>query len=161
KKDKNLIPPVADSAPSRDGRSRSPYRSNANTYVASRDGDPYSSARGGQGSDYIPSPGRGKDSRNADVGGVYTRGNARLEDDRNELFSGDNPEKSGPNRFTDGPQPLGEDEDVEGIRQQTRFVKQESVNSTRNALRLAREAEDSARNTLGRLGEQSGTVNCI
>lgn len=37
-----------------------------------------------------------------------------------------------------------------------RFTKQESVNSTRNALRLAREAEETARNTLGRLGDQSG-----
>jgi len=48
-----------------------------------------------------------------------------------------------------------DDEDVEGIKQQTRFVKQESVNSTRNALRLAREAEETARNTLTRLGDQS------
>jgi hypothetical protein len=42
---------------------------------------------------------------------------------------------------------------------QTRYVKQESVNSTRNALRLAREAEETARGTLGRLGDQSGMSN--
>ena len=48
------------------------------------------------------------------------------------------------------------EEDVEGIKQQLRFTKQESVNSTRNALRLAREAEETARNTLGKLGDQSG-----
>ncbi|KAF8339612.1 uncharacterized protein EI90DRAFT_2990203, partial [Cantharellus anzutake] len=48
-----------------------------------------------------------------------------------------------------------EDEDVEGIKQQTRFVKQESVNSTRNALRIAREAEETAGNTLAKLGDQS------
>jgi hypothetical protein len=47
------------------------------------------------------------------------------------------------------------DEDGEGIKQQTRFVKQESVNSTRNALRMAREAEETARNTINRLGSQS------
>ncbi|TFY75763.1 hypothetical protein EWM64_g8246 [Hericium alpestre] len=47
------------------------------------------------------------------------------------------------------------DEDVEGIKQQTRFLKQDSVNSTRNALRLAREAEETARNTVNRLGDQS------
>jgi len=48
-----------------------------------------------------------------------------------------------------------DDEDVEGIKQQTRFLKQESVSSTRNALRLAREAEETARTTMGRLGDQS------
>jgi len=34
-------------------------------------------------------------------------------------------------------------------------VKQDSVNSTRNALRIAREAEETARNALTRLGDQS------
>ncbi|KAH9982500.1 hypothetical protein BGW80DRAFT_1433860 [Lactifluus volemus] len=55
------------------------------------------------------------------------------------------------------PDPTGEEneEDVEGIKQQTRFMKQESVNSTRNALRMAREAEETARNTVGKLGNQS------
>ena len=52
--------------------------------------------------------------------------------------------------------PEENDEDVEGIKKQTRWVKQESVNSTRNALRMAREAEETARGTLGRLGDQSG-----
>ena len=48
------------------------------------------------------------------------------------------------------------EEDVEGIKQQIRATKQESVNSTRNALRLAREAEETARGTLLKLGDQSG-----
>jgi len=47
------------------------------------------------------------------------------------------------------------EEDVEGIKKQTKFVKQDSVNSTRNALRIAREAEETARNTINRLGSQS------
>ncbi|KAJ3787972.1 protein transporter SEC9 [Lentinula aff. detonsa] len=103
-------------------------------------------------------------NRNTNVGDVYTRGGANVDQDRNELFSGYNAQKSGGSgRFFDGPQgglrdpPPGEenDEDVEGIKKQTRFVKQESVNSTRNALRLAREAEETARNTLNRLGDQS------
>jgi hypothetical protein len=47
------------------------------------------------------------------------------------------------------------EEDVEGIKQQIRATKQESVNSTRNALRLAREAEETARGTLLKLGDQS------
>ncbi|KAE9390364.1 hypothetical protein BT96DRAFT_1002326 [Gymnopus androsaceus JB14] len=102
-------------------------------------------------------------SRSRGVGDVYSRGGANVEQDRSELFSGYNPEKAGSGRFFDGPQGSfsdpapGEenDEDVEGIKKQTRFIKQESVNSSRNALRLAREAEETARNTLTRLGDQS------
>jgi hypothetical protein len=52
----------------------------------------------------------------------------------------------------------GDDDDVEGIKQQTRSLKQDSVQSSRNALRLAREAEETARNTLLRLGDQSGVL---
>jgi len=48
-----------------------------------------------------------------------------------------------------------EDEEVEAIKQQIKFTKQESLSSTRNALRIAREAEETARNTMNRLGEQS------
>jgi hypothetical protein len=94
---------------------------------------------------------------------VYSRGQGNLESDRNELFSGHNPQKAKTGQFDyDGPtlaEPTpGEEkeEDVEAIKQQTRFVKQESVNSTRNALRMAREAEETARNTINRLGTQSG-----
>ncbi|KIK71035.1 hypothetical protein GYMLUDRAFT_33149 [Collybiopsis luxurians FD-317 M1] len=102
-------------------------------------------------------------SRNRGVGDVYSRGGANIDHDRSELFSGNNAPRTGSSRFIDGPQqglrdpPPGEedDDDVEGIKKQTRFVKQESVQSTRNALRLAREAEETARNTLSRLGDQS------
>lgn len=48
-----------------------------------------------------------------------------------------------------------EDEEVEGIKGQIRFTKQESVASTRNTLRMAREAEESGKNTMGMLGAQS------
>ncbi|TRM66364.1 hypothetical protein BD626DRAFT_546651 [Schizophyllum amplum] len=104
---------------------------------------------------------RDKYARNASVGDAYSRGAGDADRDRAELFAGLNPNKAGSGRFFDGPElrepTPGEenDEDVEGIKQQTRFVKQESVNSTRNALRMAREAEETARNTLGRLGDQS------
>lgn len=88
---------------------------------------------------------------------------SQLDRARGELFAGYNPQKAGSGRFFDGPEigrepPPGEEneEDVEGIKQQTRFLKQESVNSTRNALRMAREAEETARGTLGRLADQSG-----
>lgn len=180
RKDKLLIPPV-EPGPSRStDRSappRSSYHSSANTYVPSRDGaDLYVSK---SKADAYPPPddeysSRDKYNRNNAVGDVYSRGDAQLDQDRNELFAGYNPEKGssdnqgrrgGSGRFFDGPEtgrepPPGEenDEDVEGIKQQTRYVKQESVNSTRNALRLAREAEETARNTLTRLGDQSGAL---
>lgn len=164
-----MIPPVSSEPnPSKSGNSSpSPsyppsYRSNASTYVASRDGDPYNTSDNNSTS---YSDVRDKYSRSNGVGDVYSRGAAELDKDRNELFSGYKAQKSGSGRFFDGPQPGREpvpgeenDDDVEGIKQQTRFVKQDSVNSTRNALRLAREAEETARNTLTRLGDQSGML---
>jgi hypothetical protein len=48
-----------------------------------------------------------------------------------------------------------EDEEVEGIKQDIRFVKQESLALTRNTLRMAQEADASATNTMGMLGLQS------
>lgn len=70
------------------------------------------------------------------------------------------PEPDGPawNGHQEGgaEQELDEDEEVEGIKQQMRFVKQESLASTRNAVRIAREAEETARATLDKLGDQSG-----
>ena len=47
-----------------------------------------------------------------------------------------------------------EEEDVEAVKQQIRFTKQESVSSTRNALRVAAQAEETGRATLARLGQQ-------
>ncbi|KAJ3725655.1 protein transporter SEC9 [Lentinula guzmanii] len=182
KKNKNLIPPVESSVSSSSPRSKSPsvlsksslpsYRSNASTYVASRDGDPYSANESVPPSSNIPDQASYDDSgasyadryrRGNAVGDVYSRGGAQLDQDRSELFAGFNPQKSGSGRFFDGPgagrDPApGEenDEDVEGIKTQTRFIKQESVNSTRNALMMARQAEETARGTLSKLGDQSG-----
>lgn len=173
----SLIPPVPESQPS-----ITPHSSN--TYVT-RVGD----ANRYRGAGSLPSsitprssntsvtrvgdaPGNDDSSdllanrynRNRGAGDVYSRGTADLAKDRNELLSGYKPTKSGSGRFFDGPDVTdlageGGDDDVEGIKQQTRFVKQESVNSTRNALRLAREAEETGRNTLTRLGEQSGKLS--
>jgi len=178
---KPLIPPVEQPSYSSSSNSSSTAssrtKSSSSTYVASRDGDLYSNnnyynySKSSQPrddfNDYAEEQSSYVDkySRSRGVGDVYSRGNAghTVDQDRNELFSGYNPQKSGGSgRFFDGPsmrEPApGEenDEDVEGIKQQTRFVKQESVNSTRNALRMAREAEETARGTLGRLGDQSG-----
>ncbi|KAJ3548402.1 hypothetical protein NM688_g5304 [Phlebia brevispora] len=174
RKEKNLIPPVGEPMSSRDDLTKSrgtnstsplpSYRSsNATTYVPSRDGDVY----GSKSSSPSPAPygNGGNYSRSNGVGDVYTRGQANIDQDRGELFSGYNPEKA-PGRFfneapgsrtPDGDPAPGEEneEDIEGIKQQLRFTKQESVNSTRNALRLAREAEETARNTVMKLGDQS------
>ena len=49
-----------------------------------------------------------------------------------------------------------EEEEIQGIKYQIRSTKQESLSSTRNALRLARETEETATNTMVKLGEQSG-----
>lgn len=46
----------------------------------------------------------------------------------------------------------------EAIKQQIRFTKQESLSTTRNAIRTAREAEETAQNTLSKLGQQTGTL---
>ena len=105
----------------------------------------------------------------------YARGERDIDADRNALFAGSAPPQEnygGPNRFSDGPEgrpppPPGEEqeEDIEGIKAQTRFLKQDTVASTRNALRIASEAEETGRATLLKLGDQSGEplseyVNC-
>lgn len=171
KKEKNLIPPVEPSVSSRPPSTLSAapsYRTTASTYVPSRDGDPYATSRYNSATSGVPDQSdevsfTDKYRRNKGVGDVYSRGTANQEQERNELFSGYNPQKSGSGRFFDGPGVGGDpangeenDEDVEGIKQQTRYVKQESVNSTRNALMMARQAEETARGTLNKLGDQSG-----
>ena len=158
RKPDTLIPPVA---PASSLPSATRPRSSPNTYPNTYPNTSTTSREDGPnyGTDIDPY------NRNKGAGDVYSRGTAELDKDRNELFSGYNPAKSGSGRFFDGPDVKdneageGEDEDVERIKQQTRFVKQESVNSTRNALRLAREAEETGRNTLERLGEQAGKLS--
>ncbi|PWN25953.1 hypothetical protein BDZ90DRAFT_254575 [Jaminaea rosea] len=51
-----------------------------------------------------------------------------------------------------------EDDEVEAVKQQLRFTKQESLSSTRNALRIARETEETATGTVLKLGEQSDKI---
>ena len=56
-------------------------------------------------------------------------------------------------------QPLDpEEEEIQDLKFQIRATKQESLSSTRNALRLARETEETATNTMIKLGEQSDTI---
>lgn len=148
RKEKNAIPPVESTPPLSNGPTAGGYRT---AYNPSRDGDLYGN------NSYNSQPARA----GPPVGGQ------ELDNSRQELFSGYNADTSRPNRFvaTSGsgrdygsePGP-GEDEeeDVEAIKKDIRAVKQDSVNSTRNALRIAREAEETARGTLMRLGDQSG-----
>jgi len=102
-----------------------------------------------------------KYARSRNVGDAYSRGGGDPSQDRNELFAGHDPSRSGSGRFPGSggipDRPPGEEteEDIEGIKKQTRWTKQESVQSSRNALQLAQEAEETARNTLTRLGGQS------
>lgn len=165
--DKPLIPPVESERPANLNTSSPrppPARtSNARTYNASRDGPAYG-AQQQQPQDEAYSV-RDKYSRSNGVGDVYSRGGSNVDADRNELFRGANPQKSGSGRFFDGPPQGGagqegeEEDEVEGIKKQTKWMKQESLSSTRNALRMAREAEETARNTLGKLGDQSGALS--
>ena len=217
KRDKNkaLIPPVEapssiNRAPSSASSTAPPpsYRSSANTFVASRDGDlsdpnaygnQYRSNSGGQSANGGHSSGGYGDMNRPNYGNTrqysdqgygsgdgyaqrdrysnkneygsssvvsdpYMRGERNIDADRNALFAGSaSPGEGRANNFTDGPAgrpppPPGEEqeEDVEETIKQTRFMKQDTVQSTRNALRIAREAEEVGRATLLRLGEQSG-----
>ena len=47
-----------------------------------------------------------------------------------------------------------EEEDIQATKQEIRFMKQQDVSSSRNALTMAAQAEESGRNTLARLGAQ-------
>jgi hypothetical protein len=145
RKERNVIPPVE------------PGNSSSRSAV-----DPYSGRP-------VDTDGASRDryQRNQPVD-AYSRGQGNVDDDRRQLFSGYNPEKVSTGRFAhDGPalpepKPGEEnDDDVEGIKKQTRFIKQESVNSTRNALRMAREAEETARGTINKLGSQSGAWGIV
>ncbi|KAH9064187.1 protein transporter SEC9 [Lactarius vividus] len=142
RKERNLIPPVESETPNSNSTS-----------------DPYSSRSATSGALSTDSV-RDRYQRNNPID-AYSRGQGNIDSDRKELFSGYNPEKATGRFAHDGPtlhEPApGEEneEDVEGIKQQTRFIKQDSVNSTRNALRMAREAEETARSTINRLGGQS------
>lgn len=101
----------------------------------------------------------GQGGRNANANDAYARGERDIDRDRAQLFAGASRQpgaKPGADRFGNNPAD-DDEEDVEAIKGKTKALKQESVNSTRNALRMAREAEETARGTLTKLGDQSGT----
>src|ERR1700761_4378475 len=151
-KEKNLIPPVEDDHSNGSAGEYSTQR----PYPASHSTSSIPSRYASTGTAGAGAPSRYKDA--------YARGERNIDHDRSELFAGYDVEKSGgQNRFRDnGPsrsyEELDEDDDEEVIKTKTRFTKQESVNTSRNALRIAREAEETGKNTLLRLGDQSGQL---
>jgi protein transport protein SEC9 len=52
-----------------------------------------------------------------------------------------------------------EEEDVQGAKQEIKFIKQQDVASTRNAVRILAMAEESGRQTLERLGAQGESIH--
>lgn len=52
-----------------------------------------------------------------------------------------------------------EEEDVTAAKQEIKFIKQQDVSSTRNALRIAQQAEATGRETLARLGAQGDRIH--
>ncbi|KAJ3874298.1 protein transporter SEC9 [Lentinula edodes] len=79
--------------------------------------------------------------RGNSVGDVYSRGNAQPDQDRSRLFAAYNPQKRG-----------SENDEYVGD------SSSRSVNSTRNALMMAGQAEEAARGTLSKLGDQSESL---
>jgi hypothetical protein len=149
------IPPVADSVPA--PRSLS---NNNTTYNQSRGGpSPYA-----ERNDFPRQRSPDQDRNELFSGYRPALGNGRPRNEHGDdgYNAGMNDGFAQPGRRAGPPQTQEElDEDVEAIRKDIRFTKQESVQSTRNALRIAREAEETARNTLLKLGDQSGAVYCF
>ena len=155
-------PPSYASGPS-SGAPPAGYGASGSGYGASGSG--YGAASGGYS---------GYQSRTARGGGGWGQGASAAqatEAQRDELFRSARPPKE-----TFGAQSLdapydqygqgqdgeqaqaNEDDEVEAIKQQIRYTKQESLASTRNALRTARETEEVARATLTRLGDQTERI---
>ncbi|ORY99258.1 hypothetical protein BCR43DRAFT_488977 [Syncephalastrum racemosum] len=122
-------------------------------------------------SEYSQAPQKSyQDDGYAGSGGRYgTRRNDEYEAQaRNDLFGGARPQPSGRysgredpddaysnSRFGAQAQEDEEDQEIQGLKQQIRNVKQDSLASTRNALAKIAETEQSAAHTMNMLGEQS------
>ncbi|EJU01740.1 hypothetical protein DACRYDRAFT_52508 [Dacryopinax primogenitus] len=186
KRDKTVIPPVTDNshdynsrfdrntggtqpAPNQSDPRQNYYRPSNATYNASRDRDLYSTPA-------APPPSNDPYARRQiglDPYKLKGRHPGGVDQDRAELFDGYDPKAqaarernrfrditSGDDDITAGDEQtqtqMDSEEEVEAIKKDIRWTKQETVGSSRNALRLAREAEETARNTLLKLGDQSG-----
>jgi protein transport protein SEC9 len=97
---------------------------------------------------------------------AYSRGVRDLDKDRADLFAGATVPSRGGGQSPGGQQGGagagdGDDEDLEVIQKKTKDLKQQSVQSVREGLRMMREAEETGKNTLLKLGTQSGTIPFI
>ena len=120
-------------------------KSSSSTYVKSRDGDPLATYAA-QNPPVPQPPTRARYTRESLLG-------PRSVDHGSGFGAG-----AGAQTFKEPIDGKEDDEDVEGIKTRIWAVKQESVNSTRNALMLARQAEETARATSQRLADQSGVL---
>ena len=93
---------------------------------------------------------------------AYSRGVRDLDQDRANLFAGATVPAARAGGRTPGGTSGGrgqdedEEEDEEAIQTKTKELKQQSVMSVREGLRMMREAEETGKNTLLKLGTQSG-----
>ncbi|WVN89100.1 uncharacterized protein L203_104316 [Cryptococcus depauperatus CBS 7841] len=178
RKTEPLIPPVAPTA----GQQAASSQPKQDLYAAPAGGrrygaeggdpyarptDPYTRPTGG-GSDPYTKPAYGNN------GDPYTRrtgaysagavnGNAANDEARAQLFAGYDAKPNVDERKwgyegREMEEDFDEDEEVEGIKQEMRGIKQESLASTRNTVALARQAEDNARGTIGKLADQSERI---
>ncbi|KAB5594806.1 Protein transport protein SEC9 [Ceratobasidium theobromae] len=91
-------------------------------------------------------------ARNAGIGDRYSRGYGNVDQDRAELFAGHRPHDQADMTAEE------EEEEIQTVKQDTKRLKEESVQSTRGALRIAHEAEEPARNVLLKLVDQSEKI---
>lgn len=171
--------PPARSPPPPDSRSNDPYAQRPDPYAQRQDPyardpyarDPYASRS------YQSQPPPQQSSRPPTGARGYS--NESIDPNRNALFGNRPPPQvdaygrsqgaygggapNEPDRFDEYQQQAQDDDegDVEAIKQEIRFTKQESLSSTRNAIRIASEAEETGRNSLTRLGGQSEKLSGI
>ncbi|KAA8917102.1 hypothetical protein TRICI_000774 [Trichomonascus ciferrii] len=100
-------------------------------------------------------PANGNGNANGGLPGRSTMSSPANDDDEEIVRPNSSNNNNGTDSYGNEEKEMdSEDEDVEAIKSQMRFTKQQSAQSTRNALRIAAEAEESGRNTLGMLGSQ-------
>jgi len=174
--------PPARSPPPADARYNDPYAQRPDPYAQRP--DPYAQRQDPYARD--PYPSRGYPSRtppppqtSRPPAGARGYSNDSVDPNRNALFGNRPPPQTDaygrsqggygggaanePDRYDEYQQYAQDDDegDVEAIKQEIRFTKQESLSSTRNAIRIASEAEETGRNSLTRLGGQSEKLSGI
>jgi protein transport protein SEC9 len=172
--------PPARTSPAPDSGRNDPYAQRSDPYAQRQDpyardpygNDPYAARGGGYQRPQDPPP---------RPSGARGYSNESIDNNRNALFGNRPPPQtdaygrsrgpyggeidnraSEPDRYEEYQQQAeNSDEDVEAIKQEIRFTKQNSLASTRNAIRIASEAEETGRNSLTRLGAQSEKLSGI